>query len=118
MILYLHEFPSSEAICFRGSFENHIIKFQHYTVASKKYHIIQLTFKYCDIKVQLISIECLEVYNVVKPTELMLFKQPCIELFKIFHKYNQYLWAPTAQIPKQLIDQFFDIIIQLKLENP
>jgi len=118
MILYLHEFPSSEGICFVTQFENRAIKFQYYSVSFKKYYTIQIIFKYCDIKVQIKSIECLDVYIVINPEKLLLFKQPCIELFKIFHKYNQYLWAPTAQIPKQLIDQFFDIIMQLKLENP
>jgi len=118
MILYLHEFPSSEGIFYKIEYDICVIKFPHYDVRTNKYHTVEIKFKYCDIKIEIISISVFLLYYASSVTDLLLFTEPCKELMSIFHKYNHYLWAPTAQIPKRIISQFFNILVELRLNNP
>jgi|GEM_PF-5546610 len=113
MRLYLHEFPSSEGLCYVTHNQIREIKFKHYVVTSNKYYTIFIRFKWCDVKVHVINIELFKVYTVVNFDELELFKSQCIQLFSLFNKYNEYYWLPKAQLPKSLTTQFFNQLVEL-----
>lgn len=113
MRLYLHEFPSSEGLCYVTFNQIREIKFKHYEISSNKHYTIFVRFKWCDVKVNVVNIELLRIYTVVDLSELELFKQQCIELFSLFNKYNEYYWISKAQLPKRLITSFFVQLIEL-----
>lgn len=117
MRLYLHEFPSSEGLCYLALNEIREIKFEHYSVVSNKTYVIIVRFRWCNVKVEVINIECLLFHVVVLPDELLTFKDMCADLFTLFNKYNEFYWLPRVQIPKELGRRFYDQILEL-YHNP
>ena len=115
--LFLHEFPSSEGILTEYEPQKYQIKFQYYVVTSNKYYTIVVKFKWCDVKVQIIGVECVNYHSIVSEECLMLFKQHLVDLLSIFHKYDLYMWMPVSQVPKPLAKSFFDLILSLKIEQ-
>lgn len=113
MIIYLHEFPSSEGIYYEIENQVKVIKFRHYEVTANKYYSMLVRFRWGDVKVELVNVEMIGVHTVVLPDELESFRDIAIQLFSLFHKYDHYWWMPKAQIPKHLTTAFFDRIMAL-----
>jgi len=113
MRLYLHEFPSSEGLCYVALNEVREIKFKHYEVSSNKYYTVVVRFRWCNVKVEVINIECLYFHVIVSADELLTLKDMCAELFTLFNKYNEFYWLPRAQIPKGLGERIYDQILFL-----
>ncbi len=117
MKIYLHEFPSSEGICYEVLAQIRIIQFKYYVVDNNKYHSMFVRFNWGDTKVQLINIELLNVYVVAMDEELEQYREILSELFCIFHKFDEYWWLPKVQVPNSLAAKFYDLTMQLYL-NP
>lgn len=113
MIIYLHEFPSSEGVFYEIENQVKVIKFKHYEVSSNRYYSIAVRFRWGDVKLELINVEMIGVHTIVLPDELEMFREIAIPLFAIFHKYDHYWWMPKAQIPKPVIIPFFNKIMEL-----
>jgi len=109
MKLFLHQFPSNEAVCHEIRSDVYNIKFDFWEVSSNKTYLIQVMFKWCDVKVKLISVSLGNSIVIIDHDDLETFKQPCIELFSLFNKFDEFYWLTRSQIPRTLAKSFYDV---------
>lgn len=114
MKLFLHEFPSTEGICWESKAGVWVIRFDHWESTNNTMNVFNITFKWCDVKVNVFEIKILDKYLTRDENVIILFWDQLITLLSIFHKYDQYFWKPSAQIPRWLIKEFYAIVI----DNP
>jgi len=113
MRLFLHEFPSTEGICWETKAGIYVIRFDHWEAKYNVTYTFNITFKWCDVRVNVQEIKILDRFLTKVEDDLLLFREPIIPLLGLFHKYDNFFWKPSAQIPRQLIKDIFAIVISL-----
>lgn len=113
MQIFLHEFPSSPGVCYELSSGVYSIVFKHWVESLNITYTFKIVFKWCDVKVCVTNISCLGRTEFKTEDDLRLFNSVLIDILTLFHKYDNYLWLPKAQIPRILIKQFYEIFVSI-----